>query len=269
MSGGGALAEQGYARLRAGNRKDAAALLARAIDGAPNDPRAAAWRTDRRLLLRRWSADAYVLARRGSAPPLLGATPTLGGSQLGARLAYVLNPLSNQRIALSGRVFQPLSKRSDRASASQAVLGLELQPVRFVPVTVALDRYIAAGSHARDAWAVRVSGGADSIVVRPGLTASLYGQAGIIGAKSRDGYADGWAKLQASAIDRAGMHLFMGAGLWAGVQPGASRVDAGPTAELSGKIGSTRVVATVDYRFRAGGNARPGSGPALTVRAGF
>src|SRR3546814_5907702 len=82
-SAGSDLAERGYQRLRAGERKTAAALLAQAVATAPNDPRARAWAADRRMLIRRWSGDGYVLVRRNGAPTLLGATPTLGGSQLG------------------------------------------------------------------------------------------------------------------------------------------------------------------------------------------
>src|SRR3546814_11492595 len=75
-SAGSDLAERGYQRLRAGERKTAAALLAQAVATAPNDPRARAWAADRRMLIRRWSGDGHVLVRRNGAPTLLGATPT-------------------------------------------------------------------------------------------------------------------------------------------------------------------------------------------------
>lgn len=268
-SAGGALAEQAYQKLRDGNRKQAATLFAQAIELSPGDPRARIWAADRQMLVRRWSGDAYVLVRQGGTPRFLGATPTLGGSQAGARLAYVFNPLSDQRLTLSGRVYQPLARHSGRTDAMQTVVGLELQPSRAIPVTIALDRYIAIGGQARDAWAVRVSGGMDSLPLASGFTASFYGQAGIIGTRSRDGYADGWAKLQRPLAGNSTLSVKGGAGIWAGVQPGASRVDVGPTAQISGRIGATHVSAAVDYRIRAAGNARPGNGPSVTLQAGF
>ena len=165
--------------------------------------------------------------------------------------------------ASSGHVFQPLAWRSGRGTAAQAVLGLELQPSRAVPLVIAIDRYAALGSKARNAWALRVSGGAEGLPVGRGLEASFYGQAGVIGLHARDGYADGWVKAQAPLVDRGRVRAVAGAAVWAGAQPGASRVDIGPTASLSARIGRARVGATVDYRIRAAGNARPGNGPAM------
>src|SRR3546814_6168033 len=55
-----------------GDRKSGARLLAAAAAMAPDDPRAGQWRADRRLLVRRWSGDAYVVARQGSAVAISG-----------------------------------------------------------------------------------------------------------------------------------------------------------------------------------------------------
>lgn len=266
---GGMLADQGYARLRAGDRKAAEALLARALAAAPGDPRASGWAADRRILTRQWSRDGYVLVRRGDAPALLGTTPTLGGSQTGGRLAYNFNPLSDQRVTLSGRVYQPLVRHSGGARAAQAVAGLELQPSRNVPVSIAVDRYVALGEKARNAWALRLSGGADAIPVTSLISVSFYGQAGMIGIHSHDAYADGWARLHMLAKDSDRLRIRAGAGIWGGTQPGASRLDAGPSIEVGGMIGRASLKGTLDYRLRVGGNASPGNGPALTVQAGF
>src|SRR3546814_16532620 len=99
---------------------------------SPDVPRAGQWRADRRLVGRRWSGDAYVVARQGSAVAISGATPTLGGSQMGARLAYAFSPLSDQRITLAGRVYQPLARRRGRTDAAQAVIGTEQDRKRVV-----------------------------------------------------------------------------------------------------------------------------------------
>src|SRR3546814_18145920 len=120
LTHGANLAAQGYAHLRMGDRKSGARLLAAAAAMAPDDPRAGQWRADRRLLVRRWSGDAYVVARQGSAVAISGATPTLGGSQMGARLAYAFRPLSDPRSTLAGRVYQPLTSRTGRPDTAQA-----------------------------------------------------------------------------------------------------------------------------------------------------
>src|SRR3546814_12064911 len=91
---------------------------------------------------------------------------------MGARLAYAFSPLSDQRITLAGRVYQPLARRSGRTDAAQAVIGLELQPLRSLPLSLAVDRYVALGGKARDAWSLRLSGGLDDLPLTPSLRAS-------------------------------------------------------------------------------------------------
>src|SRR3546814_6264829 len=152
---------------------------------AADERRAGKCRADRRRLVSRWSGDAYVVARQGIAVAISGATPTLGGSQMGARLAYAFSSLSDQRITLAGRVYQPLARRSGRTDAAQAVIGLELQPLRSLPLSLAVDRYVALGGKARDAWSLRLSGGLDDLPFTPSLRASFYGQAGVIGVQDR------------------------------------------------------------------------------------
>jgi hypothetical protein len=60
-----------------------------------------------------------------------------------------------------------------------------------------------------------------------------------------------------------------GAGAWAAAQPHVSRVDIGPHAELRLPLPGTNASLAADWRFRVAGNARPGSGPALTLAADF
>ncbi|WP_265569659.1 hypothetical protein [Sphingomicrobium nitratireducens] len=57
-----------------------------------------------------------------------------------------------------------------------------------------------------------------------------------------------------------------GFGVWGSAQPGLSRLDAGP--RLSMPLGK-RMRVHADYRFTLAGNARPGSGPAVTVAGDF
>ena len=63
--------------------------------------------------------------------------------------------------------------------------------------------------------------------------------------------------------------LRVGAGAWGGAQEGASRLDVGPTAAETFRLGDVRARLAADYRVRVAGEAEPASGPALTVSAGF
>ena len=58
-------------------------------------------------------------------------------------------------------------------------------------------------------------------------------------------------------------------GAWGGAQDGASRLDIGPSAAVSFRLGEGRGRVAADYRIRVAGEAEPASGPALTLSAGF
>lgn len=62
----------------------------------------------------------------------------------------------------------------------------------------------------------------------------------------------------------------LGAGVWAGGQNGAVRLDIGPRVSIPlnlGKSVSSRIA--IDWRMRVAGNASPASGPALTIASSF
>ena len=100
--------------------------------------------------------------------------------------------------------------------------------------------------------------------------AEFYGQAGYVGGRNATAFADGQARVDKRIAQFGGAELRAGAGAWAGAQKGAARLDAGPSAVLGlpfGTSGSARL--GLDWRMRVAGDARPGSGVALTLSAGF
>lgn len=100
--------------------------------------------------------------------------------------------------------------------------------------------------------------------------AEFYAQAGYVGGKFKTGFADGQLRIDRRVAEFGKGELRAGGGSWAGAQKGAARIDVGPTATLGIPIGdaaSARVA--VDWRFRVEGDARPDSGPAVTLSAGF
>lgn len=208
---------------------------------------------------RRWSLSAWSFVRRGSAESLASGG-LLGGSQAGARLAYRLNRDPARPLALSVRVSSPLS----RGSGSEAALGLDWQPVGRLPVHLLAERRQALGEDGRSAFGLTAYGGVDD--ARLGrLRVDAYAQAGLVGARSRDLFADGAVRLSLPV----GGRLSVGAGAWAAAQPGLSRLDLGPQAALRLPVGGRAVTVAADWRLRVAGNADPGSGPALTLATDF
>ena len=217
----------------------------------------------------RWSADAWLLLRRGGTSSLAsGAGPaTYGASQAGGVVRYRLAPGNAHKPAAYLRATGALTG----AREQEAALGIAVRPLGAVPVVAAVE--------------LRASEFADGTRVRPaafvvtelprfklphGMRAEAYAQAGYVGGKFSTPFADGQARVDRRVADLGPAELRAGAGAWAGVQKGAGRIDVGPTATIgfaAGKDVAARVA--VDWRFRVAGNAAPESGPALTLSAGF
>ena len=111
-------------------------------------------------------------------------------------------------------------------------------------------------------------GGVGDVPLPAGFRLDAYAQAGVVGARRRDGFADG-----ALAVDHrlgADAGPFRAGALVAGaVQPGAARVDVGPRLTLRlPEIGQGSRIA-LDWRHRVAGDAQPESGLALTLAADF
>lgn len=224
---------------------------------------------------RRWSGDSWLLLRRGgygfnlSGAGLPGAnlpSGTYGASQAGAVLRYRLAPTSPHRPAAYFRVSSGL----ERPRGEEAALGLSLRPLSKVPVAA-----LAEG---------RVIRTLSGILVRPalalvsefppqplplGIRGEAYAQAGWVGGKYSTAFADGQARLEKPLLSTGRLELRAGAGVWGGAQRGAKRLDVGPTATLAVPLGEAGGRLSADWRFRIAGEAAPGSGPALTLSAGF
>ena len=237
---------------------------------APQTPPATAGRPGT-AAASRWSADGWILWRRGgnglAASGFAWPGGAYGASQLGAVVRYRLAPSSPARPVAYLRVTSAM--RSPRGEELAA--GLALRPFGGLP--------IAAMAEAR---ATRTLGGA--IQLRPaaalvsefpplelplGLRGEAYVQAGWVGGRGSTAFVDGQARLERPLAKLGGMELRAGAGAWGGAQQGARRLDVGPTATLALPLGTGGGRLSADWRFRVAGQALPGSGPALTLSAGF
>lgn len=197
-----------------------------------------------------------MLARGGS-EAAVASNGLLGGSQAGARLLFRVNDDAAAPLSLSARVSAPL-----RSNGTEAAIGVEWHPVAGLPVRMLAERRQRLSGDGRSAFALLVHGGVSDRRVAAGLRLDAYAQAGVVGARSRDLFADAGATLVRPLGARG---VAIGAGAWGGVQPGASRLDVGP--RITTAVGTARV--SLDWRLRVAGSAAPSSGPSLTVGTDF
>lgn len=209
----------------------------------------------------RWSVSAWLFAREGSGRSL-AAGGTLGGSQAGARLLYRLNEDARRPLSASLRAYSPLA----RPSEAEIAAGIEWQPIAALPVRLLAERREAVDD-GRSAFALVAHGGVGDRRLAGPLMLDAYGQAGMVGTRSRDAFADGFALLSLAA-DRRG-RFRIGAGLWGAAQLGVERLDAGPQAAILLPFEGGAFRLSADWRFRAAGDAEPGSGPTLTLSTSF
>jgi hypothetical protein len=197
---------------------------------------------------------------RGEREAALAPGGTLGGSQGGLRLLYRLNGDPARPFALSARLYSPASS----LRGAEVAVGLDWKPSARLPVHVLAERRQPIGRDGRSAFAVALHGGVDERPLALGFRLDAYGQAGVVGARSRDLFADGAARV---TLPVRGLRV--GAGIWGGAQPGVSRLDAGPHASVRLPIAGEQVRLAAEWRLRIAGDARPGSGPVLTLGTDF
>lgn len=211
----------------------------------------------------RWRAGSWLLWRPGGPTNVNTiAQGRLGGSQAGLRVEYELTPRASSRTVAYGRVTSALQ----RPAAPEAAVGVSIQPFRAIPVSLAAERRIALGQDGRNANAVMAVGGFGPSAIAPSIAAEGYAQAGIVGFRRGDMFIDGKLSLL-SPIDRTSVRI--GAALSGGAQPGVNRVDIGPELQVRLPLPKVAARVAVEWRQRIAGNARPGSGLAITLAADF
>jgi len=217
----------------------------------------------------RWSMDAWALIRKnGTKIPNPGTLPaTYGASQTGAVLRYRLALQDARQLTAYLRTTSTVGGLSETSAA----LGLSARPLPTMPIVAAIEgRVTEQGGRRRVQPAIMAVTTLPSLALPGSLRAEAYGQGGYVGGRYATPFADGQLRVDRAVANIGRIEARVGAGAWGGIQKGASRLDAGPGATVSLPL-SPKVFGrvAVDWRFRVGGNAEPGSGPALTVAAGF
>lgn len=218
----------------------------------------------------RWSADAWLFRRRASlGPPVIPRLfiPSYGASQAGAVLRYRLAPGS----ALRPTVYLRAAAALDRSGERELSAGLSMRPIRQLPVSLSAEARLFSGSGRTSLRPAVVAVTELAPVGLPlGLRGEAYGQAGYVGGRFATYFADGHLRADRSLARIGPAEMRLGGGIWGGIQKGAGRLDAGPSLVIGGAIaGPAAMRLAADWRFRVAGNSVPGSGPALTLSAGF
>ena len=212
----------------------------------------AAERSGRRSRL---AADGWLVVRPTGGDNL--AFGQLGGTQGGARVTYALD--AARRLSLSARLSAPL-----RGRGAEAAIGFDLRPTSLPAHLLVEERVGLDGGGARPAAGL-IAGASAALVA--GVRLDAYGQAGAVW--KRGGFADGAALVTHAVLDRRAARVEVGGGAWGAAQRRASRLDVGPSAALVVPAGGATLRLQLDYRARVAGDARPGSGPALSLGGSF
>lgn len=220
--------------------------------------------------LPRWSADGWLFFRRGGSAvtfPRLSGGGTYGASQAGAVLRYRLAPADPHRPALYLRGAGALNGTREQ----EVAVGLAARPVSRLPLAAMAELRAtrnAQGVSARPAVALVTELPPQGLPL--GFTGEVYVQAGYVGGRDASAFVDGLMRAERPVFTLPGANARAGAGAWGAKQRGAARLDVGPVASVTVRLGDTasaRIEA--DWRFRVAGGAHPDSGPALTLSAGF
>jgi hypothetical protein len=185
----------------------------------------------------------------------LASGGSLGASQAGTRLTYYFT----RQIAASFRSSTEVGRRGGEVAG-----GVRVQPVRGIPLWITGERRQRIGRFGggRSAFALFFEAGVYDRPMPFHFLLDTYLEGGVVGARTRDKFIDGSLTLTRPVYRQ----FSAGFGVWGGAQPGVYRVDAGPRITMRVR---KNVRVHFDWRQRLAGNARPGSGPAVTLAGDF
>lgn len=204
----------------------------------------------------RWSGSGWFMIRSGAT----AGGPMLGGDQAGIRVAYSFG--RDRRFALYARASAP-----GNGPGREGAIGVEWRPVD-APVRLVAERRIGLDD-TPGGTAVGLVGGIDNAALPFDFRLEAYGQAGIVARRRIDPFADGALRITRQVASIGRTRIDLGGGAWGAAQRDVARLDIGPTAVATVPLGTRAVRVAIDWRERVEGNARPGSGPALTLGADF
>ncbi|MFY7837281.1 MAG: hypothetical protein ACOVQ0_13490 [Novosphingobium sp.] len=220
----------------------------------------------------RWSGDNWLLMRAGSgAAAQAPGAASYGASQAGAVVRY---RLGRGDLHESYGYLRTSLAINAPGRDKEVALGFGFRPISRVPLRVLAEARLqdskGSAMQVRPVATVVTELAAQRLPL--GLTAEAYGQAGYAGGRGATAFYDVQAVVERVLPGVGGRNrdLRLGAGVWSGGQEGAVRLDMGPRTSFRLDLGDANPArVALDWRFRVAGNARPGSGPALTIASSF
>ena len=214
----------------------------------------------------RWSGDAWLMVRQDTTAGVASGRPSYGRSQAGGVVRYRLAPSSGHAPQAYVRASSALAGPLER----DLVAGISARPAPRVPLRVALEARVTQTGRGTELRPAAIAVTELPVARLPhGVRGEAYVQGGYVGGAFATAFVDGQARAERTVAWLGDTEVSAGAGVWGGAQKGAARLDLGPTAAVSFRVGETRGRVAADYRFRVAGDAEPRSGPALTLSAGF
>lgn len=216
--------------------------------------------------VKRWSGDAWLLIRGNGTGNLAAGRGSYGASQAGAVLRFAVLPDSAHRPAIYLRG----SKAISGAKEAEGALGVSARPIPTLPLRAAAELRI---SRTNDKAELRPA--AYVVTELPPFDLPLafrgeaYAQGGYVGGSYPSAFVDGQLRIDRPVVSLGGVEIRVGGGVWGGAQRGAERLDVGPGATVAFDTGPANARVSLDWRQRIAGDARPASGPSLTVSVGF
>lgn len=218
----------------------------------------------------RWTMDSWVLLRGGTgAVAQAPGAASYGGSQAGAVLRFRPGGAAADGYAYVRTSAAIKAPGGDRELAA----GIGLRPKRAVPLRLLAEARLqdsgVGPAHIRPVVSMVTE--LPWRELPAGFRGEAYGQAGYAAGRDATAFFDVQALVDRAVVQGTGMpEVRVGAGLWAGGQKGAARMDVGPRVSIPLHLGAAAAARiAVDWRFRVAGNARPPSGPALTIATSF
>lgn len=208
--------------------------------------------------IRRWQIYAYSFWRNDADVRPLGFSQ-YGGGQSGVIATYAIAPQLS--LLLRGTVAH------DTVREREVAAGLRWSPPHFRNFTLTAERRVRNARN--DAFAFYVAGGKSAVPLPLKFRLDAYGQAGYVGGNDGGAFFDAQARASQDIASLGDMPLKFGGGIWAGGQVGVARLDIGPTFGTDIRLGAANIRIDADWRFRIAGDARPSSGPALTLSTSF
>ena len=213
----------------------------------------------------RMGAFFWLYARANSIDGRSISNGQYGGSQAGAILSYRLLDRPHPDLSVYTRLSSALAPWNQQEIA----VGTRILPVPAMPLALHAEQRFDLGTGNDTGTAFYLTGGSGPGQVIERFSLETYAQAGYVLGQNETYFFDGSAVLQRPIADIGKTRLFIGSGVWAGGQREISRIDIGPRATIAVPIGKMSARVAVDWRLRIAGNARPASGPAITVSTGF